>query len=64
MIAAGLGLSVTAEGVETPEQQEMLRAFGVHHMQGFLFCKPVSADELASGLETNPDVWTRKASKG
>ena len=35
-------MKVTAEGVETAEQQLFLRAAGVHSMQGFRFGKPGS----------------------
>ena len=45
--AAALGLSVTAEGVETENQLERLRALGCAQAQGFLFSLPVPASELA-----------------
>ena len=35
-LAAGLGVTVTAEGVERPGQLEWLRARGCHEVQGFL----------------------------
>lgn len=52
IIAMGrtLSLTVVAEGVETPEQQEFLRAHGCDQMQGFYFSKPISADEFADLL--------------
>ena len=31
------GMTTTAEGVETPQQKELLRALGCTQMQGFLF---------------------------
>lgn len=43
----GLGLHVTAEGVETAEQFRELRLLGCDSMQGFLFARPASADEMA-----------------
>ena len=46
-----LGLHVVAEGVETPEQREQLCKMGCEQVQGFLFSKPVSADELYKMLE-------------
>ena len=36
-LGRGLGMKVTAEGVETAEQQLFLRAAGVHCMQGYRF---------------------------
>jgi EAL domain-containing protein (putative c-di-GMP-specific phosphodiesterase class I) len=36
-----------AEGVETAAQLEALRGLGCEEAQGFLFSRPVPADELA-----------------
>jgi diguanylate cyclase (GGDEF)-like protein/PAS domain S-box-containing protein len=36
-IAAARNMTTTAEGVETPEQKQMLRALGCTEMQGYLF---------------------------
>ena len=40
-LAKGLGIETTAEGVETEEQMELLRAAGVTYGQGFYFGRPV-----------------------
>ena len=47
--ALGLGLDIltTAEGVETEQQFEMLRAAGVNLIQGYLFGRPCPASELS-----------------
>ncbi|RST29594.1 EAL domain-containing protein [Sphingomonas ginkgonis] len=52
IIALGhaLGLSVTAEGVETKQQLALLRAAGCDEFQGYLFGHPVSAEELRRRL--------------
>ncbi|MCT9809169.1 EAL domain-containing protein [Acidovorax sp. Be4] len=45
-IARSLGMKVVAEGVETREQSEWLQRHGCAVMQGYLFCRPVSAAQL------------------
>jgi predicted signal transduction protein with EAL and GGDEF domain len=55
-LGRGLGMKVTAEGVETAEQQLFLRAAGVHAMQGFRFGKSVSAATISVRLAT-PGVY-------
>ena len=51
-MAHGLNLKVVAEGVETDGQLNYLSAQGCDYAQGYLFSKPVSADELTALLET------------
>jgi len=46
MLAHALGMSVTAEGIETAEQQTLLTALGCENGQGFLFSPACSAVEL------------------
>jgi len=41
-----LGLEVTAEGVETPEQLEAVRGLGCDEVQGFHFARPMPDDQL------------------
>ena len=45
-----LGLSVVAEGVETPTQLEQVRDLGCEHVQGYLLSKPLPADEAGALL--------------
>jgi diguanylate cyclase (GGDEF)-like protein len=45
-LARGLDMSVTAEGVETPEQLERLKTLGVNFAQGYLLGRPVPIGEL------------------
>ena len=46
-LGRGLGMKVTAEGVETAEQQLFLRAAGVHSMQGYRFGRPCPAGDIS-----------------
>lgn len=46
-----LMIETTAEGVETVEQMEQLRAEGCSHFQGFLFGRAVPADERLTELD-------------
>jgi diguanylate cyclase (GGDEF)-like protein len=45
-LARGLDIAVTAEGVETKQQFELLRAAGVNQLQGYLFGRPCPVAEL------------------
>jgi diguanylate cyclase (GGDEF)-like protein len=45
-MARSLGLRTTAEGVETALQSSILQELGIEYGQGYLFSKPVPADEL------------------
>ena len=50
-LAHNIGLDVVAEGVETPEQAERLRAMGCDHGQGFLFSRPMTVEEAERYIE-------------
>jgi EAL domain-containing protein (putative c-di-GMP-specific phosphodiesterase class I) len=45
-LAQGLGMTPLAEGIETVGELEFLRANGCRLAQGFLFSRPVPADEV------------------
>jgi diguanylate cyclase (GGDEF)-like protein len=46
-MAKGLGMATTAEGVETQEQRDSVQSEGCSEMQGFLFSKPLPAEDIA-----------------
>jgi len=58
IIAMGktLSLTVVAEGVETPEQEQFLRAHACDEMQGYYFSKPVAPEDFASLLREHVPV--------
>ncbi len=47
-MAKSLQMSTTAEGVETAEEAELIRALGCDKIQGFYFGRPMSAAEAGS----------------
>jgi diguanylate cyclase (GGDEF)-like protein len=51
-IAAARNMMTLAEGVETSEQRESLRALGCKEMQGFLFSRPVPAADILRLLQS------------
>jgi diguanylate cyclase (GGDEF)-like protein len=61
-MAAGLGISVIAEGVEGPAQRELLSAEGCAEAQGFLYGSAVSAAEVMRMLADGGRVL--EATKG
>jgi diguanylate cyclase len=54
-LGRGLGMRVTAEGVENAEQHLFLRAAGVHSIQGFRFGRPGPAADISARLRSPDD---------
>jgi diguanylate cyclase (GGDEF)-like protein/PAS domain S-box-containing protein len=52
-LTRALGISVVAEGVETEEQAQKLKFLGCAEGQGYLFGRPMPADEIAALLSSN-----------
>ncbi len=51
-LAQSLGLAIMAEGVETEAQRDYLVDHGCRTLQGFLFGRPVAAEDLLAQSET------------
>jgi len=49
-LARNLGLEITAEGIERPEQVRLLASEGPMVMQGFLFSRPLAASNVIVAL--------------
>ncbi|OIQ98961.1 cyclic di-GMP phosphodiesterase YahA [mine drainage metagenome] len=49
-------MKVVAEGVETVEQRDLLVAAGCDFGQGYLFAKPMPADDFDRYLENSVTV--------
>lgn len=54
-LADRLGISVTAEGIETAPQMEALIDMGCPHGQGYLLSRPVSEDEVPALVSSIAD---------
>jgi len=51
-LAAALGMTTVAEGVEEPAQYELLRRAGCKAVQGFLIARPMLIDQAVEMLES------------
>lgn len=50
-LAAREGVSLTAEGIETREQWDVLEGLGCNFAQGFLIARPMPADQMKGWIE-------------
>jgi diguanylate cyclase (GGDEF)-like protein len=55
-LSHSLGFSTVAEGIETEQQAEFLYQAGCDQMQGYLFGRPVPADEFIARWQTTPST--------
>ncbi|MET0047405.1 MAG: EAL domain-containing protein, partial [Sedimenticola sp.] len=65
IIAMGkaLGLRVVAEGVETEDHVDMLRAYGCDLLQGYYFSRPLPYDEIGGWLAGRQELASPQLSK-
>ncbi len=52
-LGRALGLTVTAEGIETREQHRFLQALGAHELQGYMFARPSPASVIIDICNNN-----------
>jgi diguanylate cyclase (GGDEF)-like protein/PAS domain S-box-containing protein len=60
-LARSLGLPVTAEGIESPAQLDMLKKFGCAEGQGFLFSRPLTPEAMRAFLSVAMPVGEEDA---
>jgi predicted signal transduction protein with EAL and GGDEF domain len=49
-LGSNLGMEVVAEGVETPEQVNLLKSIGCEYAQGYFFSRPLDSAEIGRTL--------------
>ena len=62
-VAKSLGLSVTAEGIETEAQLRRLKELGCDRGQGYYFGEPLAAEIVFESLDRHPSVVTLPAAR-
>lgn len=55
-LAESLGLELTAEGVERQEQEDFLRQLSCREVQGYLYGRPVTAEEFEQRLRDEAKI--------
>ncbi len=55
-MAHSLDMRVVAEGVETEQQRQVLVQLGCDDLQGYLFARPISAEELTTYARSHADT--------
>ena len=49
-LARKLGIETVAEGIEVPEQVDFLRSIGCDLVQGYVYARPMPAEELEAWM--------------
>jgi diguanylate cyclase (GGDEF)-like protein len=63
-VARAMNMFVTAEGVETDAQATLARSAGCDTIQGWLYYKAISADEITRQLNMNHSAASKSADSG
>jgi diguanylate cyclase (GGDEF)-like protein len=58
-LGQALGMTVTAEGIETETQMRQLQNLGCEYAQGYFFAKPMSGEEATQLLNREMAVYTK-----
>jgi len=53
-MAKALDQDIVAEGVETEDHEQFLKSAGVERLQGYLFARPMPADQFLAYLTRAP----------
>lgn len=61
-LSKNLGFTVTAEGIETLEQAQVLKHFGCETLQGFYFSKPIEKNEILAASNKRWSIQPMKPS--
>ena len=59
-LAESLGMDTTAEGVETHDDLWLIRDLGVSQVQGYIFGKPMPAEELRTAKDARSRAPSRR----
>ena len=62
-VARAMNMGITAEGVETQEQADMVRAAGCDQIQGWLYFKAMPAEDITRLLSKSGDDLLQSAEK-
>jgi EAL domain-containing protein (putative c-di-GMP-specific phosphodiesterase class I) len=60
-MARSLGISVTAEGIENQAQQTWMRHLRCESAQGYLFARPMCAEDFLKVLSGRDEVGREKS---
>jgi len=58
-LAEALGMETTAEGVETLDELDLVRSLGCSHVQGYIYDKPLNAEQARGRLVDGVGVSAR-----